>query len=82
MNEKELAIYIKQKIINTQKELKEQYEASYFKLFKEPFINIDVKHLIIEGKNIGIKIQYAQKSKFYRNFKNDNYQTIIAYLND
>lgn len=83
MNEKELAIYIKEDILKSKKEIGEQFICSYFKLFKEPFNNLkDINLLIKEAKNIGITIQYAQESKYYRNFKNDNFQTIIAYLSN
>lgn len=83
MNEKELAVYIQNHILKAKYELGEQHIASYFQLYKEPFTDLkDINILIKEAQKLNITIQYAQKSKFYRNFKNDNFQTIVAYFSN
>ena len=83
MNEKEIVVFIKEHLLKAKEEIGEQHVASYFQLFNEPFTNIkDIDLLIREAKNFNITIQYAQKSKFYRNFKNDNFQTIVAFFDN
>lgn len=81
MKEKEVALLIKEHVINTKKEIGEQYVASYYKVFREPITNVkDIELLFVEAEKIGITMQYAEQSPFKRDFKNDNFQTIIAYI--
>ena len=83
MNEKELAKYLYNRVIKDKNEIGEQFVASGIKLTQEPFTDIkDIDLFFKECKSLGLIIEYAQDSIYKKEYKKDNYQTIIAFLSN
>ncbi len=80
MNEKELALELKEKCINANTEISD-YLGMSIPLNHEELKNIDIDKLIIEAKKINLTIDYIKNIKFIKPTKSDK-NSIFVYLND